>query len=111
VIAPNCYRTAFMTEATMGHLYFRAHGKDLHPHPRTRLLFLLMQLKAAHPGFAVQLDTISRHCHIFFDNVWTAVAEHFPRQKVNVSPTWGPVVELHRRAHTAPPVPSSTKEP
>lgn len=101
---------SLLPEAFMGHLYFRAHGDDMHPHPRTRLTFLVMQLKAAHPDLADRIDTISRHCHIFFDNIWTIVAGHFPAQNVALSPTWRAVVELHRRAHTAPTMPSSTKE-
>ena len=101
---------SLLPEACMGHLYFRAHGEDMHPHPRTRLTFLLMALKTAHPDFADRVDTISRHCHIFFDNVWTIVAGHFPAHHVTLSPTWDAVVELHRRALTAPTVTPSTGE-
>lgn len=101
---------ALLPADCMGHLYFRAHGKDMHPHPRTRLLFLVMQLKAAHPDFADRIDTISRHCHIFFDNVWAIVAGHFPRENVEISTTWRSVVDLHRRAHTASSIPSPKED-
>ena len=101
---------SFLPATIMSHLYFRAHGEDMHPHPRTRSTFLTMQLKAAHPDFADRIDTISRHCHIFFDNVWTVLVGHLPRQNANPSTTWLAVVELHRRAHAAPTMPSSTKE-
>jgi hypothetical protein len=101
---------SFLPAAFMGHLYFRAHGEDMHPHPRTRSTFLMMRLKAAHPDFADRIDTISRHCQTFFDNVWTVVAGHFLRQGAAVSTSWRSVVELHRRAHAAFTMPSSTKE-
>jgi hypothetical protein len=100
----------FMPPARMGHLYFRAHAEDIHPHPRTRLTFLVMRLKAAHPEFADRIDTTSRQCHIFFDNIWTTVAGHFPVQRAAPSATWRSVVELHRRAHTASTTHPSTKE-
>ena len=101
---------AFMPPDRMGYLYFKAHAEDLHPHPRTRLTFLVLRLKAANPEFADRIDAISRHCHIFFDNIWATVAGHFPLQGATPSVTWRSVVELHRRAQTASSTQPSTKE-
>ena len=85
----------------MGSLYFRAHGQNMYPHPRTRLLSLTLKLKAAHPALADRLDRIAYHCHAFFDNVWAFVASHHLAQDARPSPTWRGVEELHRKAHTA----------
>jgi hypothetical protein len=92
---------AQMSEVSMGHLYFRSHGSNLYPHPRTRLVFLVAELKRAHAGFASRLDTVSQRCHAFFDNVWVRVAQHYAGQNSRPAASWRAVEELHRRAHNA----------
>lgn len=90
-----------MSEASMGHLYFRSHGSNLYPHPRTRLFFLLEELKRAHAGYANRLDTVSERCHTFFDNVWVRLEQHYAGQHSRPAASWRAVEELHRRAHDA----------
>lgn len=101
---------SFLSPACMYALYFKAHEMDMHPHPRGRLTILTMKLKTAHPEHADRIDSLAHHCHIFFDNVWTRVAAHFPQERVAPSATWRSVVELHRRALTAPTSPPPIKE-